>query len=112
VVITSLLRVVPIFGDILVSFIWGGFMVRDLTLKFFFSLHFLLPWLIFVLVFMHLLFLHRSGRRSTFSDYSFYFKVNFFLSIGERMGLICFVFGFFYSLVLFFRFYWVIQRYF
>jgi len=78
VVITSLLRVIPKYGDLLVSLIWGGFMVSDLTLKFFFSFHFLLPWLILFLVLLHLLFLHFSGRSSMLIEHNNFFKINFF----------------------------------
>jgi len=61
-------------------------MVSDLTLKFFFSLHFLLPWVVLLLVVFHLLFLHKSGRRSTFSDFSFFYKINFFPEYWGKDG--------------------------
>jgi len=62
VVITSLLTVVPFFGSILVFWLWGGFVVGGKTLRFFFVLHFLLPFVLSVVVIRHLLFLHTSGR--------------------------------------------------
>jgi len=64
VVITSLLRVIPIWGSVLVVWIWGGFTVGGATLKFFFVLHFLVPWGLLVLIMFHLIFLHDSGRTS------------------------------------------------
>lgn len=43
VVITRLLTIFPFVGEYLVYFIWGGFRVIGLTVKFFFVFHFLLP---------------------------------------------------------------------
>jgi ubiquinol-cytochrome c reductase cytochrome b subunit len=62
-VIINLLRVLPI-GNILVIWLWGGFYVSYITCSFFYSLHFLLPFAILVLVISHLFFLHFSGRRA------------------------------------------------
>jgi len=50
------LSVIPFFGDIIVSFIWGGFIVSGATLSFFFTLHFLIPWILLVVVFFHIVF--------------------------------------------------------
>lgn len=105
VVITSLLSVVPIFGEILVSLIWGGFIVRDLTLKFFFRLHFLLPWLVLILVVLHLLFLHISGRSSVLSDFGFYYKINFFPEYWGKDGFNIFLLLIFLILSFLFPFY-------
>jgi len=60
-VITKLLSVVPLVGDELVFWLWGGFAVGNATLGRFFSLHFLLPFLIAALRGVHLLFLHETG---------------------------------------------------
>ena len=40
---------------------WGGFTVNDATLKRFFSLHFILPFLLFGMVAVHVVFLHETG---------------------------------------------------
>jgi len=100
-VITRLLRVIPIWGEVLVSFVWGSFMVSDLTLKFFFSLHFLLPWLVLLLVVFHLLFLHKRGRSSSFSDFRHYYKIDFFPEYWGKDGfnLICFLIFLFLSFI-------------
>lgn len=63
VVITSLLRVVPIWGENLVLWVWGGFSVCGGTLRLFFVLHFILPLLVLVSILLHLEILHGTGRR-------------------------------------------------
>ncbi|SDG70588.1 cytochrome b [Roseospirillum parvum] len=59
-VITSMFSAVPIFGEDLVVWIWGGFSVGSPTLTRFFSLHYLLPFLILALVFLHVWALHTT----------------------------------------------------
>lgn len=63
-VITNLFSVVPLVGVDLVNWIWGGFSVREPTLKRFYSLHFLLPFILTFLVIIHLFFLHKEGSRN------------------------------------------------
>ncbi len=60
-VITSLFSAIPVVGDSLVSLLWGGFSVDNPTLNRFFALHFLLPFVIFAVVFLHIWALHVSG---------------------------------------------------
>ena len=57
-VITNLFSVVPFFGDAIVELLWGGFSVDNPTLNRFYSFHYLLPFIIFALVFLHLWALH------------------------------------------------------
>ena len=78
VVITRLLRVIPYFGNSLVIWVWGGFRVGRSTLKFLFVLHFLLPWLLFVLLLVHLVMLHKTGRTSSLYCHGDYDKINFY----------------------------------
>ena len=54
-VITNLLSAVPVFGQDLVELIWGGFSVSNATLNRFFSLHYLLPFLLAALAVVHLI---------------------------------------------------------
>nr|CAA59492.1 cob [Trimorphomyces papilionaceus] len=60
-VITNMLSAVPWIGQDFVQFVWGGFSVNNATLNRFFSLHFLLPFLLSALAVMHLLTLHTNG---------------------------------------------------
>ena len=57
-VITNLFSAVPWVGEAIVTLLWGGFSVDNPTLNRFFSLHYLLPFVIFALVFVHLWALH------------------------------------------------------
>lgn len=60
-VITSLLSTIPVIGTDLVYWLWGGFSVTTVTLNRFFSLHYLLPFVLAILVFLHIALLHESG---------------------------------------------------
>jgi len=57
-VITNLMSAIPWVGQDIVEFIWGGFSVNNATLNRFFSLHFVLPFVLATLVLMHLIALH------------------------------------------------------
>lgn len=60
-VITNLLSAIPWIGQDFVELVWGGFSVSNATLNRFFSLHYLLPFILAALVAMHLLTLHQHG---------------------------------------------------
>jgi len=59
-VITNLLSVIPFVGNNVVVWLWGGYSVGDPTLNRFFALHFLMPFVIFAVVFLHLWALHHK----------------------------------------------------
>nr|YP_010586939.1 cytochrome b [Asychis amphiglyptus]UZZ45807.1 cytochrome b [Asychis amphiglyptus] len=63
-VITNLFSAIPYIGKTLVEWIWGGFAVDNATLNRFFTLHFLLPFIIAALSAVHLLFLHQTGSNN------------------------------------------------
>jgi len=63
-VITNLFSAIPIFGDSIVTWLWGGFTVGDPTLKRFYALHYLLPFVIVAFVGLHLVALHRFGSNN------------------------------------------------
>jgi len=63
-VITNLLSAIPVFGQDIVELIWGGFSVSNATLNRFFSLHYLLPFLLAALVVAHLIALHVHGSNN------------------------------------------------
>jgi len=64
VVITNLLSAIPWIGADLVQLIWGGFSVDNPTLNRFFSLHYLLPFILAALVIMHLIALHTDASNN------------------------------------------------
>ena len=57
-VITNLMSAIPVVGEDVVIWVWGGFAVGDPTLNRFYALHFLLPMVIFGMVIMHMWALH------------------------------------------------------
>ena len=63
-VITNLFSAIPFVGDSLVSLLWGGFAVDNPTLNRFFSLHYLLPFVIVGVVFLHVWALHVTGSNN------------------------------------------------
>ena len=63
-VITNLFSAIPIIGDPIVTWLWGGFSVDNATLNRFFSLHFLLPFVIFGVVGLHVVALHIVGSNN------------------------------------------------
>jgi ubiquinol-cytochrome c reductase cytochrome b subunit len=52
---------IPLVGPAIVDWLWGGFSVDNATLNRFFSLHYLLPFLIVGLVLVHIALLHAVG---------------------------------------------------
>lgn len=63
-VITNLFSAIPIFGETIVTWLWGGFSVDNPTLNRFFSLHYLLPFVIVAVVFLHITALHAVGSNN------------------------------------------------
>ncbi|MFN3687493.1 cytochrome b [Salinarimonas sp.] len=63
-VITNLFSVIPVVGDVVVSFLWGGYSVGNPTLNRFFSLHYLLPFMILGVALLHVWALHVPGNNN------------------------------------------------
>ena len=63
-VITNLFSAFPVVGEPIVEWLWGGFSVDNPTLNRFFSLHYLLPFVIVGVVMMHLVALHQHGSNN------------------------------------------------
>jgi ubiquinol-cytochrome c reductase cytochrome b subunit len=64
VVITNLLGALPVVGESITTWLWGGFAVDDPTLNRFFSLHYLLPFMIAGVVVLHIWALHVPGNNN------------------------------------------------
>ncbi|MDX5329736.1 MAG: cytochrome b/b6 [Pseudomonadota bacterium] len=64
VVITNLFGALPIVGESITTWLWGGFAVDNPTLNRFFSLHFLLPFMIAGVVGLHIWALHVPGNNN------------------------------------------------
>ena len=63
-VITNLFSAIPLIGEDIVTWLWGGFSVDNPTLNRFFSLHYLLPFVIVAVVMLHLVALHQHGSNN------------------------------------------------
>jgi hypothetical protein len=63
-VITNLFSALPVVGGKVVTLLWGGFSVDNPTLNRFFSLHYLLPFVILGVVVVHVIALHRFGSNN------------------------------------------------
>nr|YP_009828722.1 cytochrome b [Empoascanara sipra]QJC14419.1 cytochrome b [Empoascanara sipra]UKF74188.1 cytochrome b [Empoascanara sipra] len=88
-VITNLLSAFPYIGASLVSWIWGGFAVDNATLNRFFSLHFMLPFIISLMVVIHIFFLHMTGSNNPIGLNSNTDKIPFhpYFSIKDLTGI-------------------------
>jgi ubiquinol-cytochrome c reductase cytochrome b/c1 subunit len=63
-VITNLFSAIPLVGPSIVTWLWGGFSVDNATLNRFYSLHYLLPFVIVGVVFFHVIALHITGSNN------------------------------------------------
>ncbi|MFM2444375.1 MAG: hypothetical protein RJB09_1561 [Pseudomonadota bacterium] len=63
-VITNLFSAIPLVGDSITTWLWGGYSVDNPTLNRFFSLHYLLPFMIAGVVILHVWALHVTGQNN------------------------------------------------
>nr|YP_004581402.1 cytochrome b [Tubulipora flabellaris]ACB12465.1 cytochrome b [Tubulipora flabellaris] len=95
-VITNLLSVIPIIGKTLVEWLWGGFAIGLPTLTRFYALHFIAPFVLTVLVLIHLILLHEklTPGPSGLANYDdmVWFHPYFSLSDGTTVLMMLFIF--------------------
>nr|ULQ69060.1 apocytochrome b [Centrolepis aristata] len=101
-VITSLASAVPIIGDTIVSWLWGGFSVDNATLNRFFSLHYLLPFVIAGLSFLHIAALHQYGSNNPLGINSEMDKAPFYPYFYVEHLVGCVASAIFLSILIFF----------
>nr|YP_010981254.1 cytochrome b [Pselliophora bifascipennis]WOE90384.1 cytochrome b [Pselliophora bifascipennis] len=89
-VITNLLSAIPYLGTDLVQWLWGGFAIDNATLTRFFTLHFMLPFVIAAMTMIHLLFLHQTGSNNPLGINSNMDKIPFhpYYSFKDIFGFI------------------------
>jgi len=63
-VISSMFTAIPYIGKSIVGWLWGGFTVNNATLNRFFSLHFVLPFVIVGITIIHIALLHKDGSNN------------------------------------------------
>nr|APX40562.1 cytochrome b [Longitarsus cerinthes] len=93
-VITNLMSAIPYLGNMLVQWIWGGFAVDNATLTRFFTFHFILPFIIFALMIIHLLFLHQTGSSNPIGVNSNIDKIPFhpYFTFKDILGMMIMLF--------------------
>jgi quinol-cytochrome oxidoreductase complex cytochrome b subunit len=94
-VITNLFSAIPLVGETITTWLWGGFAVENPTLVRFYSLHYLLPFMIAGVVVLHVWALHVVGQNNpTGIDIkSKEDSVPFtpYATIKDSLGLVCFL---------------------
>ena len=102
-VITSLASAVPLVGDTLVTWLWGGFSVDNAALNRFYSLHYLLPFIIAGTSLVHIAALHQYGSNNPIGTNSSVDKIAFYpyFYVKDLVGWVAFavffsVFVYFY----------------
>jgi len=102
-VITNIVTAIPVIGNHIVIWVWGGFSVNNNTLNRFFSLHYFLSIIVLGLSLLHLILLHEVGStspngRKPDTDYTKFFP---YFYLKDLFTLL--VFLFFYLLVVFYK---------
>jgi len=87
-VITNLFSAIPVVGPSIVEWLWGGFSVDNATLNRFFSLHYLLPFVLAGAVIAHLVSLHEVGSNNPLGISALSDKISFhpYLWIKDVFG--------------------------
>ena len=98
-VITNLFSAIPVVGNEIVYWLWGGFSVDNPTLNKFFSLHYLFPFIILAVVLLHIIFLHEHGSNNPLGIRAVVDQLAFtpYSTFKDLFTIICFsiFFGFF-----------------
>lgn len=91
-VITNLFSAIPFVGPDLVTFIYGGPSVANPTINRFFSLHFLLPFILCALVVAHLKALHKFASNNPLGISSNTDKIRFhpYFTVKDLIGFFIF----------------------
>ena len=102
-VITNLASAIPVIGNDIVFWLWGGFSVDNPTLNRFFSFHYLLPFVLLGLVILHVIFLHEHGSSSPLGVNKNHDLIAFhpYFTIKDIFGIIIFLI--FFSYFIFFN---------
>lgn len=91
-VITNFITVIPIFGDQIVSWVWGSFSVDYTTLMRFYTLHFLLPRVLALLSLTHIFLLHRTGSSSPLGAQNSFQRFRRFSGVKDGLGVLVMAF--------------------
>ena len=101
-VITSLVSAVPLVGQPITQWLWGGFTVGNATLNRFFSLHFFLPFVIAGLSLIHIALLHKDGSNNPLGVDSTVDKIPLYPYFIIKDIFSFFIFALFFSVFIFY----------
>lgn len=101
-VITSLASAIPVVGDEITHWLWGGFSVDNATLNRFYSLHYLLPFIIAGASIVHLAALHQYGSNNPLGSLGTVDKVPFYPYFYSKDLVGWVAFALFFSLFVYF----------
>nr|AIA58102.1 cytochrome b [Ceraphron sp. MM-2014] len=89
-VITNLMSAIPYMGNLIVTWLWGGFSVNSPTLNRFYTFHFILPFIILLMVLIHLTLLHETGSNNPLGTQNNFYKIPFhpYFTLKDMMGFI------------------------
>lgn len=95
-VITSMVTVIPIAGQYIAEWLWGGYVIREPTIRRFFVVHYLLPFIIIGCTVLHLALLHKEGSNNPIgSDFNGDLVPFFpYFAVKDLFAFFCFVFIF------------------
>nr|BCW91769.1 cytochrome b [Ixodes pavlovskyi] len=98
-VITNLFSAIPYIGSMLTYWIWGGFSVDNNTLTRFFSLHFILPFILLLMVMIHIMMIHEKGSSNPLGLNLNIDKIPFhpYFTVKDILG--CMMTLFFFSII-------------
>lgn len=101
-VITSLLGALPGIGGDILLLLWGSYSIDNATLHRFYSLHYTLPFIIFMLTIIHFAFLHEYGSSNGLGVHVRLDNIPFipYYGIKDVFSIILFLFVFFCFVIL------------
>ena len=92
-IITNLFGAIPLVGDSITTWLWGNYSVDNPTLNRFFSLHYLIPFLILGLVVLHIWALHVPGNNNPIGieikETTSKIQFHFIPTLQLKMRLLC-----------------------
>nr|BCW91258.1 cytochrome b [Amblyomma sp.]BCW91271.1 cytochrome b [Amblyomma sp.]BCW91284.1 cytochrome b [Amblyomma sp.]BCW91297.1 cytochrome b [Amblyomma sp.]BCW91310.1 cytochrome b [Amblyomma sp.] len=102
-VITNLISAIPYLGQSITYWIWGGFSVDNNTLIRFFSLHFILPFILMMMSMIHIMLIHEKGSSNPIGTILNIDKIPFhpYFSIKDLLGVLTFFIPFMFFIMLF-----------
>ena len=92
-VITNLFSAFPLVGSKIVTLLWGGFSVDNATLNRFFSLHYLMPFVIAAFALIHIAAVHENGSNNPLGISSVNDKIGFFpyFVLKDSLSFVAFI---------------------